>query len=231
MKEDEHVDYSVLNDYNFFSDLMSEEEFKSIINRKKSRSNKRNRFNGIVKDILRFKMFHEGEYTLVFGTLTLKDYYLELQERTRVKLIDSYLKKHYEIVVINKDYGKETEREHYHFIGLTKEQLIDSGKKSKKGFKLYNLENDDYKLGFSPDIEIINSLDMEKLNNYTLKLNNHSNKETAKQRIRVIKNTTYELWELQNPTKRVLEIQKKRVQARKKREIVTYVGNEILALF
>lgn len=231
MSIDGHIDYSVLNDFENFKDLMSEEEFKTVINGKKSRSNKRCRFKAIRNDMLKFKMFHGDKYTLVFGTLTLEDKYLERQERTRTKLIDSYLKKHYEIVIINKDYGDKTEREHYHFLGLTKEKLIDSGKKSRKGFKLYNLENDDYKLGFSPDIEIVDTLDIEKLDNYTLKLNNHSNKKTTKQRIRVIKNTTYELWELQNPSKRVINNQKKRVIERQKRNIITYTGEEILGLF
>ena len=124
----------------------------------------------------------------------------KLKEDTYIRKIHKYLKNHYLYSILNKDFGKKTEREHYHFIGLTlpKEELEDTGKKSKKGYKIYELKNKDYKLGFEPDLCKVDlqKNDMEQTTNYLLKLNNHSNKITSSNRVRIIKSPLMKLFEL-----------------------------------
>ena len=55
---------------------------------------------------------------------------------------------------------------------------------------MYELTIKDYKMGFEPNLEIINlgQLEERKLSNYLVKINFHSNKKTTKnRRIRLIK--------------------------------------------
>ena len=186
----EKKDYNRLNDYRFFSDieLMTEERFKEIIRRKQNRKNKRYRVKE--KYIELYKLSEKSkESKIVFGTITLDDHYLNLKEDTYMRDINNWLKRHFTYSILNKDFGIKTEREHYHFIGLTSEEIEDSGKKSQKGYKLYNLKMKDYKLGFEPNLEMIDlkENDLNKTINYLLKLNNHSTKISTKSRIRVIK--------------------------------------------
>lgn len=134
---------------------------------------------------------------LVFGTVTVNNEYLEKTEQTRIKIIEKWLKSHFLIVILNKDFGSKTEREHYHFVGVTTENIEDTGKKSKKGYKIYELEKKDYKIGFEPDLCIIdlNLNDTKKTINYLLKLNNHSSKVTTRNRVRIIKSDMYKKYE------------------------------------
>lgn len=198
--KDNGVALEELNNYSNFKDLFSIDIWKQIINRKQNRKNKRYRVKQKYKEILCLKDFldnnDEKKSKIVFGTITLNNEYLyNREERTRIKLIEKWLKQHFIYSILNKDYGEKKGREHYHFIGLTQEkveQLFNkkgSPKKSKKGFLLYELQNKDFKLGFEPTICIVDysKADINKTIDYLLKLNNHSTKNTTKDRVRIIK--------------------------------------------
>lgn len=195
--------HSELNEYNNFKDIMREDVFKVFMRDKQNRKNKRYRTKEKFKElIILYNNSKCPTKNLVFGTLTLDNETLSLQERTRIKKIDKWLKSHFLISIVNKDFGEKTGREHYHFLGITSQALEKkfhkNGKpiKSKKGYIIYELVQKDYKLGFEPDLCIIDfdKSDINKTVNYLLKLNNHSNKILAKNRIRVIKSTTMNLF-------------------------------------
>ena len=226
LTKNELINYNELNNYDNFKDLMSEEEFKQVISEKIKRSKKRNRTHKKILDMIKFLQMNDN-FKMVFGTLTLNNKELENKERTRVKKIDSYLRQHYEVVIINKDYGDKTEREHYHFIGITKEDIMYIERKSKKGFPLFTLTRQNYTLGHEPDIEYIDTQNIDKIRNYLLKLNNHSNKITTKNRIRVLKNASYELWELINLNNSKIKIR----EIKEKNKKITLNDNEIERLF
>ena len=67
--------------------------------------------------------YHTIFLTLTFNTKTIEN----TNEKTRERYIKDYLKKETAFYILNKDYGKETEREHYHALiipsTLTKEDL------------------------------------------------------------------------------------------------------------
>lgn len=203
---EETKDYKELNDYKNFKDLYSLFEFKKIVNDKQKRKNKRNRCDTKIKEMLQFMNYAQNNtLKIVFGTLTLNDKTLATKENTYIRKIHKYLKEHYLISILNKDFGDNTEREHYHFIGLTLEELVSTGKKSNKGFEMYNLVNDNYvskykvagddnpEHNWNPNITPIELDTNKKVRNYLLKLNNHSNKSTTDSRIRVLKNDLFKL--------------------------------------
>lgn len=198
---EEIKDYKRLNDYSNFRDIYSLYEFQTIIKGKQCRKQKRYRTDLLIKDMLRIKSQLKVKSHIVFGTCTLSDKELNHEERTRMKKLGNYLKEHYLYVVVNKDFGSKTEREHYHFIGLTIEEIEPIGKKSNKGFEMYELVNKNYKLGFEPNIIPVETDSFDKTRNYLLKLNNHATKDTTKNRIRVYKNTTGNL--LNKMTKKI----------------------------
>lgn len=202
--EDTNFDYKVLSNYDNFSDLMSKEEFNDILRIKHNRCAKRNRTKSKIEDMLRYFYFYSNNRKLymVFGTGTIDNEYLWGREtRTRDKLLNIYLLNHYDVAIVNKDFGDKTEREHYHWIGLTTLKPIPkldkdgNHMKSKKGYPLYVLPTNDYKLGFNPTVEPIVTTDLDKIRNYLLKLNNHSNKVNT-QRLRHIKSIRYKYWDL-----------------------------------
>ena len=189
------INYFKTKDYENFKDIMSYEDFKSarrIINRKKwRRKNCYKKLEPIIN--LYEELFYEkGIYcNIVFGTCTFDNNSMSWKEETRTKKVNKWIKEHFIIALANIDYGKTTEREHHHFIGLTIEELEKTGKKGKKGFDMYEIKNNkNYGLGFEPNLEIINDFDNDKkLSNYLVKLNFHSNKKsTRNRRIRVLKN-------------------------------------------
>ena len=194
------LDIKELNNYSNFKALMSEEVFKVLVNRKQNRKNKRYRTKQKYKEIYQLSL-NSKDSKIVFGTITLNDYYLSLEERTRTKLINKWLKAHFIYSILNKDYGSKNEREHYHFIGLTiqpLEQCLNASnepKKSKKGYYIYELQKKDYKLGFEPTLCLVDlkENDLDKTINYLLKLNNHSTKITSRNRIRIIKSPVLKL--------------------------------------
>ena len=185
--------YQELNDYQNFKDLFSIEEFKEIIRKKNNRKQKRNRTKHKFLDMLKLAL-KSPKTKVVFGTLTFNDTSLSTKERTRTKKINEWIKSHFLIAIVNKDFGEKNGREHYHFIGLTTQELEDKNIKSKKGYEIFELKIKDYKLGHEPDLLIIDlkKNDISKTINYLLKLNNHSNKNSTKARVRVIKSKIYE---------------------------------------
>lgn len=179
-----------LNEYDNFRELFSLYEFKSILKTKQNRKNKRYRTKQKYIEIMKMYNYlvRSNAAYIVFGTITLDNDALSKKENTYIRKIHSWLKGHFIYSVLNKDYGSKTEREHYHFIGLTMENLVDTGIRSRKGIELYKLENQDYKLGHEPTLEIIDlhENDIDRTINYLLKLNNHSNKVGTRGRVRVL---------------------------------------------
>lgn len=179
-----------LNEYSNFREILSLYEFKQCMNEKQRRKNKRNRTKHKYIELLQIKNAIQSATHVVFGTITLDDETLSKKEDTYIRKIESWLKSHFIYSILNKDFGTKTQREHYHFIGLTMEDVIYTGIKSKKGNDLYKLVNQDYKLGHEPILELVNltNEDLDATVNYLLKLNNHSNKIGTKSRVRVLKN-------------------------------------------
>lgn len=179
-----------LNDYKNFKGLFTQYEFNLIMNEKQNRKNKRYRTKQKFLEIYNIARYIDNENKkIVFGTITLNDKYLSMKENTYIRKIHSWLKEHFIYSILNKDFGTKTEREHYHFIGITIEDLEPKGKKSKKGYEIYELKNKNYSMGFEPTLCLINLKmnDIDKTINYLLKLNNHSNKITTRNRVRIIK--------------------------------------------
>lgn len=192
--------YLDLDKYIYFEDLFSYAEWKELVRIKNNRRQKRNRTRNKFKNMIFIKQQIEVETTLVFGTITLNDKYLSMKENTYIRKIHSWLKEHFLIAILNKDYGDKTGREHYHFLGLTKEELESTNHKSKKGYLIYELKNKTYKMGHEPDLLKVDLKidDLDKTTNYLLKLNNHTSKDSTKSRVRVIKQPLFEYLYLQN---------------------------------
>lgn len=206
-----------LNNFRNFEDILSQPEFKLCMNKKHNRANKRYRTREKLLTLYRIYVVVKQKNPsakVLFGTITLNNNNLKLKEDTYIRKIDSWLKEHFIYSILNKDFGTETEREHYHFIGLTTEEIEDTGKKSYKGYKIFELVNKTYGAGFEPDLELIDDRfdDISKTVNYLLKLNNHSNKTSTKDRVRVIKNHQADMVILLNN----LEYKKTRNKAKKK---------------
>lgn len=180
--------------YENYKDILSLEDFKKAIRLKERRQGKRRRcYKKLIPILNYFEEFKDLgiKCNLVFGTCTFDSNSMKWKEETRTKKINKWIKEHFVIALANIDYGEKSEREHHHFIGLTFEDLKDTGKKGKKGYKLFNLATqNNYNLGFAPDLERILLIEDErKLSNYLVKIQNHSNKTSAiNRRIRLLKN-------------------------------------------
>lgn len=184
--------YSMFNMYSNFEDVLSAEEFKRAKNFDTTRYQKRKRCSNNFDLIIAVAKLTKAK--MVFGTITVNDNFLQLDYENQKKKIQRYLKKSFFYVIKNADYGKKNDRLHYHFIGLTFEDLIDTERKSHKGRPLYNIKNDKWKDGFLPCYEIIpyDTLDKKKISNYLVKLNNHSNKISVKRtKLSILKNFDY----------------------------------------
>jgi hypothetical protein len=193
--------YDLLNNYYFYKDLMTYEDFRKILNDKSNKSKKRNRCKKNLDLIMEMKTYKlSNDWKCVFGTITLSNDYFNLSAENQKKVIQRYLKKHYAYVIKNKDYCPTSNRLHYHFIGLTNENIIPINRKSKKGNALYTLENDDFKYclkdknkDFTPKLEMV-ELSHKSLSNYLVKLNNmelinHSIKDsTNHSKLSILKN-------------------------------------------
>lgn len=185
-----------LNNYDNFRTLFTEVQFKRIMNDKQNRKNKRYRTKNKFLEILQIahELRDNENLNVVFGTITLDNKHLALKEDTYMRKIHKWLKEHFVIALLNKDYGSKNEREHYHFIGLTIEEIESKNILSKKGYEIFELKNKNYSMGFEPTLCLIdlNKDDISKTTNYLLKLNNHSNKLTSRNRLRVIKSFKYD---------------------------------------
>lgn len=188
--------YKMLNNYSCFKDILSENDFKAVLRQKRNRSNRRRRANKKI-----YKIRYLNNPIIVFGTCTFNDSQFikkngkPIQERTRTRKVNEWIQKHFSYSVVNIDYGKKNEREHHHFVGVLKdtEQVELVNGKSKTGFKMYELVNKDYELGFEPTLELVeydpSDFKMKRLSNYLLKISNHENKDTTKnRRFRVLEN-------------------------------------------
>ena len=193
---DTDISYTKYNDYEYFKEIIPENIFNEIIRRKRNRVQKRSRYKRKIFRMEELAIAIQRDMgvipKLVFVTMTLDEKSLNQKEETRLKKIAKWTKKHFAYAIVNKDFGKTSEREHYHAVGLTIEPIEDTGKKSNTGYEMYNFKNKDYKCGFEPNMLIIDTKDTKKINSYLLKLNNHSNKSTTKSnRVRIFGKKMY----------------------------------------
>lgn len=187
--------YKELEEYENFETMIPKVIFKDIIKRKNNRRNKRYRTKEKFYEMVYLSKNFEN-VNFIFGTIMPNDNELSLKEDTYIRRINKWLKENFIYSILNKDFTKTTEREHYHFIGFTTKALEPVLKangeqaKSKKGIPLWELAKKSYTGGFEPTLEKIDlqNYSIERTNNYLLKLNNHSSKLGTKSRIRVIKN-------------------------------------------
>ena len=107
-----------------------------------------------------------SDHRIIFGTLTFRDL-CSTTQRTRARYVTKYLSSETVHYIANIDFGAKNGREHYHFVALVKDKM--------------NRAN--WKCGASKFKEVpINSKDLRIRKNYLLKLNNHSYKESTKQK-------------------------------------------------
>lgn len=109
-----------------------------------------------------------------FCTFTFKDDHIDKCMRTKRDLVKKVLNDYDFKYILNIDYGKNTEREHYHCILATNYNL-----------DINELFQSNYKGGFSLSIQCKNGVDdIKRLSKYINKLVNHCIKATTnKQRI------------------------------------------------
>lgn len=118
-----------------------------------------------------------NEYDLIFATFTFSDESLNLKSETRRKKLLECLKNCNQIddYICNIDYGKTTEREHYHGILFVKKGSVEWS--FKRGKKFWYIENMpiDYKLGFCSFEKVGNEkYDNDRIASYVAKLNMHA---------------------------------------------------------
>lgn len=113
-----------------------------------------------------------SNYSLYFATFTFSDDALLLKSYTRKKHIISLISKRCNDYIINIDYGKNTEREHYHAILIFNSDNVHEYDKDNH---LKISEIDEYRFG-NYDIRKIrlDNVSAEKLANYLVKLVLHS---------------------------------------------------------
>lgn len=112
-------------------------------------------------------------WKLVFGTLTFNDEtFKATSKETRRRYVARFLKDNTENYIANIDFGKTTNREHYHFVALCS----------------HDIEKNSWKYGFDSYREIKHTMDdIQKAKKYLIKLNNHSYKDSTRNE-RVIMN-------------------------------------------
>lgn len=127
--------------------------------------------------ILRVRSYEK--YKLIFLTLTFTDKVLEkTSEVTRRRYTQRFLNENTFHYIANIDYGAKNGREHYHALVMVDKDI--DNKKWKYG--AINFQ----RVG-------LNSKDIKSIKNYILKLNNHSYKESTKQK-RIICDRTEDAW-------------------------------------
>lgn len=114
-----------------------------------------------------------------FMTFSFNDETLsKLNEDSRRQYVRRYLSKYCSDYVANIDYGGQTEREHYHAIGIIKDLSILMPGKVENVFNMAY-----YEKGFSSCIKIRNCADYTKLSSYINKITNHCFKDTTSKRL------------------------------------------------
>lgn len=148
-------------------DIEVVKECFKIYNANKQR--KKNNWNEICKWAFAIsKIVSFKDFKIVFGTLTFKDKVLKnTSQRTRARYVTQFLNKETFHYIANIDFGSKKNREHYHFLALIKENM--------------NMKN--WKHG-SNKVQVVpfTKKDIKSTKNYLLKLNNHSYKESTKQK-------------------------------------------------
>lgn len=127
-----------------------------------------NRKSKIFKELLYWFFFvdYNTDYKIIFGTLTFNDAALnELSKTTRRRYVSWFLSANVVHYVANIDYGKKNNREHYHFIALTKN----------------NIKKDSWPYGYDSYTTIKTKSNLRNRKNYLMKITNHTYKESTKQ--------------------------------------------------
>lgn len=200
--------------------MLDEELIKNVIEYNKQR--KFNFDNGVVEEpILEYERILKARYNKIsrikkrflyllcnyknvyFVTFTLNDYYINLCDRSRKDSIKDSLYSFDDDIkyIINIDYGKKTERLHYHGIIATDSDL-----------NLKNFLDISYpSFSYTEKIRISDN-DYKKVSKYLNKLSNHACKDTTK-RSRVLYNFKgYDLYDFDKNYKRsLIDDDKKRV--------------------
>ena len=134
-----------------------------------NRQRKYNNWNEICKWCFAITQIKtHSKYKLIFGTLTFNDKTLSnTSERTRTRYVTKFLSENTYHYIANIDFGSKNNREHYHFIAMV-ENKINSN----------NWQYGASKFQFIP----FTKKDIKSTKNYLLKLNNHSYKESTKQK-------------------------------------------------
>lgn len=150
----------------YFDNLETVDECFKIYYANKQR--KYNNWNELCKWLFAIENFNSFKnYKIVFGTLTFRDDVLEKTcKRTRARYITKFLSQETYHYIANIDFGKENDREHYHFVAMIEKKM--------------NLQNWIYG-GNKVNIVPIDKNEMQSVKNYLLKINNHSYKESTKQ--------------------------------------------------
>lgn len=137
------------------------------------------------------------DVVLLFGTQTFNDEALEKSPAARAKAIQRMLTQ-YEDYVSNIDYGKESGREHYHFIVAVKKQLVQNveWKVNKRGRKYAStIPGAEKYLSYgNQNFQLIDTSEnkfSEKLAGYIAKLVNHSLK-VKQSRLGYKRDSTYQ---------------------------------------
>lgn len=147
-------------------------ELECYLQMKKARHNQMTNMRKHIEYYLK-----NNDYDLIFATFTFSEESLNLKSETRRKKLLESLKNCslIEDYICNIDYGKTTEREHYHGILFVKKGTIDyKFKKCGRSFFIDNMPID-YKLGFA-NYEKVGSekFDNDRVANYVVKLNMHA---------------------------------------------------------
>lgn len=156
------IDYNKRRFYNFTQGIVEEEniDFERIL---KSRYNKVSRIKKHLIYLLAFRKY------CYFLTFTFDEYYINKCDRTKRDLIKGCLSSITDsLYILNIDYGKKTEREHYHCI---------LGTDFNFDLELYLKK---YYPCFSCTIPINKkSDDIKRLSKYVNKLSNHTCKDST----------------------------------------------------
>lgn len=156
-------------------------ELESYLQMKKAKHNQMTKLNKHIDFYIK-----NGDYDLIFATFTFDNNSLEMNfEYRRKKLLKSL--KDCPIIddyILNIDYGKKNEREHYHGLLFVKKGSIEY--KFKKDSKCWYIENMpiEYNLGFTTFQKVGNDeKDFKKVSSYVSKLSLHALKVKQKRLI------------------------------------------------
>lgn len=156
-------------------------ETESYLQMKKAKHNQMTRLNKHINYYI-----ESGNYDLIFSTFTFNDDSLNMKFETRRKKLIKALKDCPIIAdyILNIDYGKKNEREHYHGLLFVKKGSIDyKFERDKLGYYIANMPIV-YDLGFTKYQKVGNEeYDYKKVSSYVSKLSLHALKVKQKRLI------------------------------------------------